>query len=107
MTAENDRARLAAERLRAAVAEHAEGPDCGHPDCLFHRPIPPGQSAEDDVTVEYAHRWFEYGRWFYGFGPSMDPHVCGEDGTFCEWRERTVTVSPWSDWSRITPPAEG
>lgn len=42
-SAENGRARRAAERLRNAVAEHAEGPDCGHPDCLLHRPIPPSK----------------------------------------------------------------
>jgi hypothetical protein len=66
-------------------------------------------SAEKDatVTVEREHRWFEYGRWFGGFGSSMDPHQCGDPGTICEWRERTVTVSPWSDWTRVIPPGEG
>lgn len=52
------------------------------------------------VTVEWEHRWFEYGRWFSGFGSSMDPHLCGEDGTVCMWRERVVTVGPWSEWRK-------
>ena len=70
------------------------------------------RSAESDVTVrvEREHRWFEYGRWFYGFGPSMDPHVCNDPRETkdirCEWRVRTVTTTPWSEWSPI-PPGEG
>lgn len=58
------------------------------------------------IRVEREHRWFEYGRWFSGFGSSMDPHVCGEDGTVCEWRERTVTTAPWSDWTPSRPVAD-
>ena len=42
MTVENaarqERARIAAERLRLAVAEHAAEPPCGEPGCLLHRP---------------------------------------------------------------------
>ena len=51
-----------------------------------------------EFKVEKEHRWFEYGRWFKGFGSSMDPHYCGEPGTKCEWRERTVSIGEWSDW---------
>lgn len=31
-----ERARVAATRLREAVADHTAEPDCEHPDCLFH-----------------------------------------------------------------------
>ena len=52
----------------------------------------------EETRVEREHRWFEYGRWFPGFGSSMDPHRCGDPGTTCQWRERTVTFGPWSNW---------
>lgn len=42
--------------------------------------------------VETEHRWFEYGRWFYGYGPSMDGHRCAPELN-CQVREVNITTT--------------
>jgi hypothetical protein len=57
-----------------------------------------------NTRVEVQHRWFEYGRWFYGYGSSMDLHRHDDPGVRCEWREVTVTTDTEAgDWSSEKP----
>ena len=56
------------------------------------------------VRTDVEHRWFEYGRWFYGYGSSMDQHRHDDPGVCCEWREVVVTVlTEAGDWSSEKP----
>lgn len=59
-----------------------------------------------DTRIETEHRWFEYGRWFYGYGSSMEGHSCARhaaEGGICETRTVTTTVTKtegdWEPWS--------
>jgi hypothetical protein len=59
----------------------------------------------EETRTQTEHIYFEYGRWFRGYGSSMEGHSCArhrEDGGKCMTREVTITTvttaTPWAEW---------
>lgn len=54
--------------------------------------------SEVTLKTHVEHKYFEYGRWFLGYGASMDPHTCTENSK-CQWRVvETITIRhEWQD----------
>ena len=53
--------------------------------------------SDDGEVVETrsTHRYLFYGRVLTGYGPSMDPHSCGDPDEPCWVITEARTVSPW------------
>lgn len=47
------------------------------------------------IEKRKRHYYFSYGRWIEGYGPSMDPHVCGERDERCYTVYEQRSVGEW------------
>jgi hypothetical protein len=51
--------------------------------------------SELHTETRTDHVYYFYGRIVSGYGPSMDPHRCGDPTQPCRRTTSTRTVSPW------------
>lgn len=54
------------------------------------------------IEEETLHYYYFYGTIVSGYGPSMDPHVCGNPDEPCVLVVKEREVSDWSETSRTT-----
>lgn len=53
-----------------------------------------------ETKTEHFHAF--YGRMVSGYGPSMDPHVCGNTDEPCVTITYERKVTPWREVNRVT-----
>lgn len=69
-------------------------------------------NAENDAPTEVetrtTHYYEFYGRTLTGYGPSMDPHRCGDPSEPCRVVVEQRAVTPWRVVeTRVIPPGGG
>lgn len=60
---------------------------------------PPNDEWVEETRTE--HRYKFYGRVLSGYGPSMDPHRCGDPAEPCVTITETRKVTPWRETARV------
>lgn len=51
------------------------------------------------IETKTKHQYLFYGRWLDGYGPSMDPHRCGDPSEPCVTITYEREVSEWKQVS--------
>lgn len=52
---------------------------------------------EPTLETKTEHTYYFYGKLIHGYGPSMDPHKCGDPNEPCETITYQRSVTPWAE----------
>lgn len=67
----------------------------------------PNEPTKVETETRVSHTYEFHGKTVEGYGPSMDPHLCGDPDEPCRTVTEARTVTPWQVVSEVVLPPGG